>query len=313
MKRIKVFEMPSLHRNPMVISGFTFGTGEKNTVICGPSRGNEIEQLYIASQLVKTLAQLERDGKFVPGQTVEVIPVLNPSSINLGKRFWAMDGTDINRMFPGYDAGETTQRIAAGIFKHVQGWKNGIQLASFYLRGDFVTHVRMMDTPYQAADTADAFGLPFVVKRKPTPIDTGTLNYNWQIWNTRAFTLLTQATGDIDDVAAKECIAAILRFLAAEGVLRINPHPGYRPVHIAEAKLQDVRAPHAGIFKNEIAPGTTVKKGDTLGIIIDPLTGETKRVITASVEGTVFFAYREPLVMEDQILFRIVRRLTGSR
>ena len=35
--------------------------------------------------------------------------------MNIGKRFWSADNTDINRMFPGYNLGETTQRIAAGV------------------------------------------------------------------------------------------------------------------------------------------------------------------------------------------------------
>ncbi len=311
MKRVKVFELASLHRSPMMITGFLFGKGEKNTVIAGAARGNEVEQLYIASQLVRALTLLEKAGKFVPGKSVEVIPAMNPSSINLGKRFWGMDGTDINRMFPGYDQGETTQRIAAGIFQHVQGWKNGIQLASFYLRGDFVTHVRMMETPYQGMESADAFGLPFVLRRKPRPIDTGTLNYNWQIWNTRAYTMLTQATDEIDEKAADECVAAILRFLASEGVLKLSLHPGSRTVHVDEDKLADVRAPQAGLFRPRVAPGASVQKGDILGIILDPLTGETKKEIPAPTDGTVFFAYREPLVMQDQMLFKLVKKLVG--
>ncbi len=51
------------------------------------------------------------------------------------KRFWSIDNTDINRMFPGYDKGETTQRIAAGIFEKIKDYKYGIQFASFYIPG----------------------------------------------------------------------------------------------------------------------------------------------------------------------------------
>lgn len=57
--------------------------------------------------------------------------------MNIHKRFWPVDNTDVNRMFPGYDKGETTQRIAAGIFETVSGYDYGIQLASFYLRGNW--------------------------------------------------------------------------------------------------------------------------------------------------------------------------------
>lgn len=52
-------------------------------------------------------------------------------------------------MFPGYNMGETTQRIAAGLFESIKGYNYGIQFASFYMQGDFIPHVRMMDTGYQ--------------------------------------------------------------------------------------------------------------------------------------------------------------------
>ena len=211
MRRIRIFEMPSLYREPMIITGYRFGKGEKSAAIVGAMRGNEIQQLYICSQLVRRLKTLEQEGLLTAGHAVEVIPCVNPSSVNIGKRFWAMDDTDVNRMFPGYDKGETTQRIASGLFQHLIGWKWGIQFASFYLRGDFVPHVRMMSTDWSDAQTACDFGLPYVFVREPLPIDTTTLNYNWQIWDTRAYTILTSETDRIDVVSAEIAVNSVLR------------------------------------------------------------------------------------------------------
>lgn len=33
MRRIRIFEMPSLYREPMVITGYRFGKGEKSAAI----------------------------------------------------------------------------------------------------------------------------------------------------------------------------------------------------------------------------------------------------------------------------------------
>ena len=218
MRRIRIFEMPSLYREPMVITGYRFGKGEKSAAIVGAMRGNEIQQLYICSQLVRRLKMLEKEGLLTAGHAVEVIPCVNPSSVNIGKRFWAMDDTDVNRMFPGYDKGETTQRIASGLFQHLIGWKWGIQFASFYIRGDFVPHVRMMSTDWSDAQTACDFELPYVFVREPLPIDTTTLNFNWQIWDTRAYTIFTSETDRIDVVSAEIAVNAVLRFLVRRGV-----------------------------------------------------------------------------------------------
>ena len=64
------------------------------------------------------------------------ISIVKIFTMNIKKRFWTIDNTDINRMFPGYDRGETTQRIAAGIFDKINDYKYGIQFASFYTPGN---------------------------------------------------------------------------------------------------------------------------------------------------------------------------------
>ena len=46
------------------------------------------------------------------------------------------------------------------------------------LPGDFVPHVRIMNTGCQTASLGNLFGLPYVVMRKSEPIDTTNLNYN---------------------------------------------------------------------------------------------------------------------------------------
>lgn len=128
--------------------GYRFGSGKKSACIVGAIRGNEVQQLYVCSQLVKKLEELERLGAIVSDNEILVVPSVNHHSMNIGKRFWTVDNTDINRMFPGYSLGETTQRIAAGVFDQVKEYSYGIQFASFYLPGDFIPHVRMMETGY---------------------------------------------------------------------------------------------------------------------------------------------------------------------
>ncbi len=307
MQRIKIFEMPSLYREPLEITGFRFGGGEKSAAVVGAMRGNEIQQLFIASQLVRRLKAIEEEGGIRPGRSIEVIPCVNPYSINIGKRFWAMDDTDINRMFPGYDQGETTQRIAAGLFTHLVGWKWGVHFASFYIRGDFIPHVRMMQTDYDDPDAARDFGLPYVMLRKPLPIDTATLNYNWQIWDTRAYTLLTNKTGGIDAVTAGEAVDAVLRFFKRRGLIECAIEEGEASAMIRESDLCAVHAPAAGIFHAAAAPGSFVKKGGLLGEILDSLEGDVLCSIRAPMDGRVFFACSDALVMQRQILFELVQ------
>ena len=106
MRKEKIFTLKNCYRDDMDVYGFHFGKGEKSACIVGAMRGNEVQQLYICSQLVKALKELEEKGAIVHDNEILVIPSVNHSSMNIGKRFWATDNTDINRMFPGYSEGE---------------------------------------------------------------------------------------------------------------------------------------------------------------------------------------------------------------
>ena len=162
-----IFQMKSPYRDDFRIDGYWFGSGEKTVAIVGAMRGDEIQQQYICARIVEALKEAELRGKIADGKSILVIPSCNPFSMNVSKRFWAMDGTDINRMFPGYDKGETTQRIAAAVFEYIKDFEYGMQMASFYMPGDFVPHVRMLKTGYEDIETAQLFGMPFVTVRKP--------------------------------------------------------------------------------------------------------------------------------------------------
>lgn len=309
MIKESLYTFKSPYRQDMHMYGYHFGREEKSACIVGAIRGNEVQQLYICSKLVQRLKELEQKGAIASGKCITVIPSVNHYSMNVGKRFWPSDNTDINRMFPGYNLGETTQRIAAGLFEAVKGYEYGIQLASFYIPGDFVAHVRMMDTGYQNASLANLFGLPYVVIRKPRPIDTTTLNYNWQVWESNAFSVYTNKTDSIDEQSAQQAVSAILRFLNRMGILRYNCHGGFISSTIHEDELMSVVSDVPGIFLRRKNAGEEVQVGDVLAEIIDPLEGEIREQILAPSDGVIFFAHDEPLVMEHSTVFKLIKRL----
>lgn len=306
MRTETLFEMKSPYRDDFRIRGYWFGQGEKTLAVVGAMRGDEIQQQYICARLVSLLKDIERRGGVKEGHSVLVIPSCNPFSMNVNRRFWAMDGTDINRMFPGYDKGETTQRIAAAVFEILQGFRYGVQMASFYLPGSFIPHVRMLQTGYEDIDSARLFGLPFVTIREPLPFDTTLLNYNWQVWNTKAYSLYAGSTGNVEDKTSRQAIDAVLRFMNKTGIInqRIQT-AGYESVVINEADLVNITARTAGIFYLLKGAGEAVSAGETLARIINPYTAEVREEVSSPVDGTIFFAHNKPLALEHGIIFRL--------
>lgn len=308
MKEITLFTLETPYRQPLQVKGYMFGKyGKKSLAVMGALRGNEIQQMYICGCLIQTLKKLEHEGKLSDDCGILVVPCANQFSMNVGRRFWAADNTDINRMFPGYLLGETTQRIAARIFEVLQGYKYGVQLASFYLPGDFLSHVRMMDTGYQDVADADDFGLPYVVLRTPQPYDTTTLNYNWQIWNTQAFSLYTRETESIEPVTAKQAVDAILNFLYVKGLCSgKSAQPEKKPFFFKESTLETVLSGAGGLLLRKKEPGALVMEGELLGEILDPCTNTILESLYAKVSGHVFFAHKEQLIGGHEVAFRLI-------
>lgn len=310
MKKEIIFAMNSPFREQFHIYGYRFGKGEKTIAIVGSMRGDEVQQQFVCSQLVKKLKQLELDGKIAQDKEILVIPSANHFSMNIGTRFWAMDNTDINRMFPGYDKGETTQRIAAALFQTVKDYHIGIQLASYYLPGDFVPHVRINQTMIEYSKKAHAFGLPYIYVKQPSPFDTTLLNFNWQVWNSEAYSIFSGTTGVIDHDLAKLSWQAILRFLFQNRILKGKIHSGMVSDIITDRSLRTIVTPKAGILYSLCSQGDDIRKGDAMAKILDPYDGSTLSEVTAPIDGTIFFAYNRPLVNEHSILFSIIKRMT---
>ncbi len=301
-----IFEMSSPYRDKFRITGYCFGSGDKALALVGAMRGDEVQQQYICAQMVKRLAQLEQQGLLAPGQSILVIPSCNPFSMNVNRRFWAMDNTDINRMFPGFSQGETTQRIASAIFDTLQGYRYGIQLASYYVQGDFVPHVRMLQTGYEDVETARLFGMKYVTTCQPRPFDTTLLNYNWQLWDTRAFSLYAGQTSQIDLVSANESIDAILRMMQRTGlILSDSISSAYESTVLDERNLEHVKARHAGLYYCMVRPGQRISEGDSLAHVIHPYNGQILDDIKATTDGIVFFVHNRPVVFQNALLFMI--------
>lgn len=308
MEKVTLYKMSSPYRGEFRINGYWFGEGEKTVAIVGAMRGDEIQQQYICAKLVQRLTEIEANGGIIKGKRILVIPSCNPFSMNVSRRFWTMDNTDINRMFPGYDKGETTQRIAAAIFKSLEGFEYGLQMASFYIPGDFVPHVRMLKTGYESIDDARLFGLPFVTTRVPLPFDTTLLNYNWQIWNTKAFSVYAGQTNYVENATSDQTIDAILRFLNRIGVSDYKVRSvGYDSIVMEEEDLINMRAHRAGIFYRVVGAGQNVHKDDVLARILDPNDCSVLEEIKAPDSGVVFFAHNRPLVLEHNVIYRIER------
>ena len=72
MKKDVLYTLPSPYREDLKVTGYRFGSGKKSACIVGAIRGNEIQQVYVCSQLVKKLTELEEQGAIVSDHEPDV-------------------------------------------------------------------------------------------------------------------------------------------------------------------------------------------------------------------------------------------------
>lgn len=265
-----------------------------------------MQQLYVCARLVSFLREAEKEDGIQPGKSVMIVPTAIGASMNEGSRLWEPENMDINRRFPGDPTGSTTERITDALLERVKNYRYGVQLTSFYQPGSFVPHVRMMDTGRQNPDLGCEFGLPYVYVRTPRDYDQTTLNYNWQLCGTQAYSLYAGKTREIDEAAADQSLRAIVRFLNSRGIIRSETAPGHASSIITNADMTSVSATSAGLLRRVKFAGAHVRRGEQLAFIINPCDGSVREVLKAPVTGMLFFMQDGPFITEHSPVFQVL-------
>lgn len=146
----------------------------------------------------------------------------------------------------------------------------------------------------------------FVGKICRNAFDTVMHNYNWQIWNTAAYSIYAGTTDIIDKNSAKQTWLSIIRFLSENGLVKRDVFPGYKSQVLEDKDFTTITAPCAGIFYKLKSSGSEVRRSETIAKILDPYNGSVLAQISAPKDGVIFFAHSKALIMEKTAAFQVV-------
>jgi predicted deacylase len=308
MQKIEILRIESLSRAPLVVEGYLFkGTNEKapKIAIVGAMEGDSILPLYCASSLVDFFKN-KIDKKKIKGDVL-IIPSINHYALNIGKRFWPLDNTDLNMMFPGYGLGETTQRIAKKIFDAIQGYDYGIILERRPDPATCIPYVKLYKSGYEDILGAKKFGFKMIHHRTMKSIDTVTLQYNWQLWGTKAYSVMCPSGNFVNKEMANEIIQAMLRFMDKSKIINYHIFNGYESTLIERNSIDVVKSPKSGIFIPSELAGNYVSKGQIIGEIVDSLEGNVTYQFKSPCDGMITCYYSNSLIYEHAVAFRLAK------
>jgi hypothetical protein len=274
--------------------------------------GNELNGIFVLSRLADCLRRIadghQRDQR-LSGRII-VVPAVNVLGVNTRSRRWPFDKTDINRMFPGYDLGETTQRVADAVLRVTRPAHYRIDLHSSNADFEEVPQVRLYEPSQDERATAMLFGLPAVIERTTDSVFTTTLGHAWHTGGGENFVIQAGCAGDLQLGHCERVFRALMAFLHHTGIvagIELAPEDetsDYFPLGHTFSLISD----HAGLFVSPVQAGAWLQAGDLIGHVYDGFAGESRAEIRAPVGGLLSGIRRQPLLYEGDLIARLQTR-----
>ncbi|MGB5276308.1 MAG: succinylglutamate desuccinylase/aspartoacylase family protein [Gammaproteobacteria bacterium] len=260
--------------------------------------GDELNGTEIIRRLLKQPSLRRLRG------TLVAIPIVNVYGLIHHSRYLP-DRRDLNRSFPGSETGSMAARVAHQFMTEiVHNCSHGIDLHTGAIHRSNLPQIRAnLDDP-ETARLAKAFGVPVLLNSN---IRDGSLRGAAADNGTRMLLYEAGEALRFDEVSIRAGVKGIVKVMR---ILEMLPPSRSRRKILHEPFIARsstwVRAPVSGLFRKVCGLGSRVKRGDTLGLIDDPMSGEETEVI-ASAGGIVIGCSEIPLIHEGEALFHIAR------
>ena len=314
MVRVTVLGTLSLPSGgPIQLLQRDYGQGGNLVSIIAGIHGDEYLGLYVVYRLIQWLESKEQSAYQLRGR-IRIIGCANPLGALIGERLWPADFTDINRIFPGYQIGEASQRLAHWIFDalkpsllsmdlHNGTVMNELLHARSYSRESWLQHgMSKMGLPaiwYQSFQEPSARYLEV-----PGTVE-GTLQYCLHQHGIENIVLC--GGSDLDIKQGIQLFRGLLRLLFHLEILKGPPLEELEPVQECRPikSITPILSQRGGFFLAHGTLGEWVKKGSYLGETVDIQSGQVLEQIFSPVEGLLLSLRKQPMVGEGMLLARI--------
>ncbi|MGH7370196.1 MAG: M14 family metallopeptidase [Candidatus Methylomirabilaceae bacterium] len=271
--------------------------------------GNELNGIFVLSRLADFLTSVEecrRPGPQLHARTL-IIPAVNVLGVNTRSRHWPFDQTDINRMFPGYEAGETTQRIAHAVLAITRPAHYRVDIHSSNVDFEEFPQVRLYEPTEDERTMARSFGLPAVVERPADTIFASTIGHAWRAWGGRNFVIQAGQAGTLQLTHCARLYRALVAFLTRTGILEgVTLADEEEDVHyFGVDQTLPLVAETAGLLISHREVGQWLRAGDVIGHVYDGFEGKLLDEIKAPVFGQLSGLRRQPLLFEGDLIARL--------
>lgn len=291
-------ELPKLYNLPasiptQVIRGKKAGP---TVFISAAIHGDELNGIEIIRRLkmLKILKKLSG--------TLILVPVVNVYGLSTLSRYLP-DRRDLNRSFPGSTKGSLAARMAKIFFDEiVRKCDYGIDLHTGGIHRSNLPQIRTNIYNEETLKLAKAFEAPIILHSE---VRDGSLRAEAQECGVPVLLYEAGEALRFDDTFIKIGVKGIVNVLKALGMLPPSEIRRYKNPLISKESSW-LRATESGMLRTVKGLGDSVKEGDVIAFIDEPLGAGSSKLV-ASFDGIIIGKSQIPLVQEGDAVFHISR------
>ena len=278
-------------------------SGNRICIVTG-IHGDELEGQYVCYETGRRILE---NPHYLTG-TVDIYPALNPFGIDSVTRGIPAFDLDMNRIFPGRKDGDMNEYLAAEILHDMEGAGLCLDIHASNIYLTEIPQIRINELfketllPYAKLSNVD-----FIWVHGASTVLESTFAHSL---NSRGVPTLVVEMGvgmRITKEYGDQLVDGIFSLMKELGIWS-GPVDRVRTPVVSE-RADDVcflNAPVSGVFLKQKSHNSMVKKGECIGVIINPLTLEPACEIRAPESGLLFTIREYPIVDEGSLMGRII-------
>ena len=255
--------------------------------------GDELNGIEIVRRVLHDVDPEKLSGALIG------VPIVNVQGFRRGSRYLP-DRRDLNRYFPGNPDGSAAARIAHALFSSVIAHCDAlVDLHTGSFERANLPQIRADLRNPDVVTLTLGFGSMVVLHSEPT---AGTLRHAATMAGIPAVTVEAGGPSQLEPAEVKHGAKGIETLLGTLGMVRkmrlwADPEPVYY-------RSSWVRADNGGILLANVSLGSSVRKGDLLGTITDPMSNVSSEVRSPH-SGRVIGMARNQVVMPGFAAFHV--------
>ena len=285
------------------------GKSKKRLSFVTGTHGDELEGQYLAYIVG---SYLDEHIDCLDG-IVDIYPALNPMGIDSITRGVPMFDLDMNRVFPGSQDGTMIEVICASIVEDIAGSDVCVDVHSSNIFLKEIPQIRMsVPTAPTLLPYAKMMNVDFIWIHDAATVLESTLAHTLNTRGTKTLVVEMGVGMRITKEYCRQLFDGILNLMKELGMWNGETAPVREPIVSEGREVGFVNSDAAGIFVPCANFGDTVKKGDHIGDVVDPLSSKTVEKVDAVCDGMIFTLREYPVVYGGSLLARILQPAAGG-